>query len=438
MNSPLPKVLHPVAGIPMLARVVGIARRTGSKEIRVVLGVGENLIRPLVEPLGVTCHLQPEPKGTADAVRSAGLDSLQGIVMIINGDHPLMSAEDLRRYYLEFTSKNYDLALVSVRLKKPKSYGRVVRHLGLLKAIVEAKDASHETLKIDEVNTGIYFAKAELLKDFIPRIQPQNRQNEYYLTDLVALALSDNKKVGVIEGRPSDIMGVNTQAELAKVTRIAYRRKAEQLLASGVILIDPRSTYIEDEVTVGLGSVLYPNVYLFGRTQIGNFCVIEPNCLINDSKVFDSVKIKMGSHIEKAIIRKEALVGPYARIRPDSDVGEEAHIGNFVELKKVKFGAKAKANHLTYLGDAEIGEETNIGCGTITCNYASDRKKYVTKIGRQVFVGSDTQFVAPVEIGDGAYIGSGSTITKDVPAKALAVTRAHQIVKENYQPKKKE
>jgi bifunctional UDP-N-acetylglucosamine pyrophosphorylase/glucosamine-1-phosphate N-acetyltransferase len=228
---------------------------------------------------------------------------------------------------------------------------------------------------------------------------------------------------------------VNSQIELARASRWLYLNKAKSLLESGVMVIDPKATYIEDSVEVGPSSVIYPGTFIKGNTRLGQFCVVEPHAFISNALCGDGVQIRAGSYLEDCKIDSKAIIGPYARIRPETEIGTEARVGNFVELKKVKMGAGAKANHLTYLGDAEIGENTNIGCGTITCNYAADRKKYKTKIGRDVFVGSDTQFVAPVEIGDGAVIASGSTITKNVPAKALAVARSKQFIKENYSPK---
>jgi bifunctional UDP-N-acetylglucosamine pyrophosphorylase/glucosamine-1-phosphate N-acetyltransferase len=269
----------------------------------------------------------------------------------------------------------------------------------------------------------------------LPQIQNNNSKKEFYLTDLISLCIQDKKKVQPIKANAKVAVGVNTQLELAKATRLIFKRKALKLLEDGVLMIDPRTTYVEESVEIGAGSVLYPNVFVRGRTRIGSFTVIESNTFISDSDIGDSVQIRGGSYFEGAKVHNKASVGPYARLRPETEIGEEAHVGNFVEMKKVKFGKKSKAGHLTYLGDADVGEEVNVGCGTITCNYAADKKKYKTKIGNRVFVGSDTQFIAPVEIGDDAIIGSGSTITKDVPAKALAVARGRQIIKENYTPK---
>lgn len=435
MKTPLPKVLHPVAGRPMIERVIRGAQAGGVTEVRVVVGHGQNLVRQVVEPLGVFCFEQKEQLGTANAVKSADIDSMDGDVVIMNGDHPLIEGEDIKSFVRTFRDERLDVAVVTAEVKNPGQLGRIIRQKGELKAIVEAKDASGETLKIREINTGIYIVRSTILDEYLPQIKNHNAKGEYYLTDLIALCLEGRKRVQAIKSSPRVAWGVNTQAELARATRYVYKKKIDKLMEEGVVVINPNATYVEESVEIGSGSVVYPNSFLRGKTRVGVFSVIEPNVLISDSQVGDSVQIRAGSYLEQCTVGHRCVLGPYARIRPESEIAEEAQIGNFVELKKVKFGKKSKAAHLTYLGDAEIGQEVNIGCGTITCNYAADKKKYKTKIGDRVFVGSDTQFVAPIEVGDDAVIGSGSTITKDVPAKALAVARGKQVVKENYQPK---
>lgn len=437
MKSPLPKVLHPVAGIPMIHNSIQAAFSAGAGEIRIVVGYQGNMVKQVVDPLGAICFFQNEQLGTAHAVRSAQVDTLEGTVVIMNGDHPLIEGTDILAFVKEFNECKADLALVTCDLPNPGQMGRIVRQHGEIKAIVEAKDASVETLKIKEINTGIYIAKAETLQEYLPKIKNFNVQKEYYLTDIVSLCLEDQCKVIAIKANKKVAVGVNSQEELARATKLVFQRKAKRLMEEGVIFLNPKTTYVEETVEIGMGSVIYPNVFLRGKTKLGSFTVVEPNCFISDSEIANSVQVKAGSYIEKSKIADNCSVGPYARLRPETELEAEAHIGNFVELKKVKFGKKSKAGHLTYLGDAEIGEDVNIGCGTITCNYAVDRKKYKTKIGSGVFVGSDTQFVAPIEIGDNAVIGSGSTITKDVPAQALAVARGKQFIKENYVPLKK-
>jgi bifunctional UDP-N-acetylglucosamine pyrophosphorylase/glucosamine-1-phosphate N-acetyltransferase len=435
MNTPLPKVVHPVAGRPMIERVLRAVQAAQAKEVRVVVGFGENLVRQIAEPMGAQCFKQERQLGTADAVRSAQPDSLDGDVVILNGDHPLMEAADIEKFRKEFRECKADLAVVTCELEDPGAFGRVVRHQGKLRAIVEMKDASHETRKIKEINTGIYVVKGRILNSLLPEIQSRNAQGEFYLTDLIGLAVEGGFNVEGIKADPRVALGVNTQMELAEATRMAFARKAQRLMEAGVMLQQPEAVFIEDTVEVGPAAVIYANVFLRGKTKVGSFCVIEPGCVVTDSQLGDNVHLKAGCYLTETTVGAQSDLGPYAHMRPGTVIAEKCHIGNFVEMKKVKFGAGAKAGHLTYLGDAEVGENTNIGCGTITCNYAADRKKYVTKIGKDVFVGSDSQFVAPVTVGDGAVIGSGSTITKDVPAGALAVTRSPQIIKENYKPR---
>jgi len=348
----------------------------------------------------------------------------------------LITVEDLKHFISDFREQKLDLAVVSVELDQPGEFGRIIRQAGQLRAIVEAKDAGPDALKIKEVNTGIYIVKAEVLRKYLPLIKNNNSKKEFYLTDLISLAIESQLRVQALCSKNKNVAhGVNNQIELAAATRMVYQMKSAQLLNSGVIIIDPTNTYIEDSVIVGSGTVIYPGVFIRGKTAVGPFCVIEPNAFISDSVIDEAVQIRAGSYLEQAIVHSHAKIGPYARLRPDTEIGESAQIGNFVELKKVKFGKKSKAGHLTYLGDAEIGEEVNIGCGTITCNYAADKKKYKTIIGDRVFVGSDSQFVAPVTVGSDSIIASGSTITKDVPAEALAIARARQENKEGLAQK---
>lgn len=435
MNSPLPKVVHPVAGRPMISRVVAAAIGAKARDIRVVVGFGDALVRQIVEPLGAKCFKQERQQGTADAVRSAQIENLEGDVLILNGDHPLLETADIEKFHRDFKAAKAGVAVVTCELEDPGMFGRVVRHNGKVRAIVEAKDASHETRKIKEINTGIYIVKADILSELLPRIQSHNAQNEFYLTDLIALAVEETVPVEGIKADARVALGVNTQMELAQATKLAFKRKARRLMEAGVMMLEPSSAFVEDGVEVGAAAVIYPNVHLRGKTKVGSFTCIESGTQIVDSTVGENVHVKAGCYIEASKVGANTEMGPYAHLRPGTDVGENCKVGNFVEMKKVKFHNGAKASHLTYLGDAEVGENSNIGCGTITCNYGADRKKHFTKIGKDVFVGSDTQFIAPIVIGDGAYIGSGSTVTKDVPAGALAVTRARQIIKENYVPR---
>lgn len=434
MKSPLPKVLHPVVGQPMIGRVLNAAKACGAKELRVVVGHGESLVRRVIEPFGAIAYPQKEQKGTADAVMSADPGSLHGTVLILSGDTPLVEASDIAKIISEFNDSRADVAVVTAELKNPGSLGRIVRQKGELRAIVEAGDAGAETLRIREINSGTYIAKANVLADLLSQVKPNNSKGEYYLTDIISIGIEDGLKVIAINARPATAYGVNTQEELSRASRIVFARNRKKLMENGVVMIDPTTVYAEDEVVIGGGTVVFPGVYLRGASKIGNYCVLEPGVHIISSSIADSTHVKAGCYLENAVVGEKVQLGPYARLRPGTAIGREAHIGNFVEMKKTIFGARSKAGHLTYLGDATVGDDVNIGCGTITCNYAADRKKYETKIGNGAFIGSDVQFVAPIKIGDGAVIGSGSTITKDVPAKALAVARGRQIVKENWSP----
>lgn len=436
MKSPLPKVLHPVAGRPMIVRALESCMQAGVSEVRVVVGHGQNLVKTVLEPYSVQTYLQEKQLGTADAVKAADVATLEGHVLIMNGDHPLITTSDIKNFFSEFAEQDLDLAVFTVQLENPGEFGRVVRKSHKLESIVEAKEASAEVLKINEINTGIYIAKAEVLKKLIPLVKNENSKKEFYLTDIIKLAHQHDYKVDALLNKNSEIAhGVNNQVELALATQKVFQQNAEKCMNNGVIFIDPKTTYVEDTVVIQAGSVIYPGVFLRGKTAIGAFSVIEPNCFISDSVIAEGTQIKAGSYIEQTAIEAQASVGPYARLRPDTTIGRGAHVGNFVEMKKVKFGAKSKAGHLTYLGDAEVGEDVNIGCGTITCNYAADKKKYKTVIGDRVFVGSDTQFIAPVTVGSDSIIASGSTITKAVPEGALALSRTPQVNKEGYAKK---
>lgn len=432
MKSPLPKVLHPVAGMPMITHIIQTLKTTGFSEIRAVVGAGKDLVEKVIIPQGVVTFEQKEQKGTAHAVQSADLDTLEGEVIILNGDHPLISTQEIHKALEEFRDQDADLAVLTCVMRSPGEFGRVVRQNNKLQAIVEVKDASQDTLKIKEVNTGAYIVKAHILKEFIPQIQPHNKQNEYYLTDLVAVCVENKKTVLGIKVSKRFAFGVNDQIQLSKATTYIVQEKIKSLMKEGVIFVQPETTFVETSVQIGAGAVIYPQNFFLGSTVIGPFTVVEPNCFLQDAIIEGGVQIKFGSHIEKAYIKQKAQVGPYARIRPETIIGEEAKVGNFVEMKKVKFGKRSKASHLAYLGDAQIGDDVNIGCGTITCNYSADKKKYETIIEDGVFVGSDSQFVAPVKVGKNAIIGSGSTITKDVPEDALAIARGQQRNIEGY------
>ncbi|MDE0517988.1 MAG: bifunctional UDP-N-acetylglucosamine diphosphorylase/glucosamine-1-phosphate N-acetyltransferase GlmU, partial [Bdellovibrionales bacterium] len=376
-------------------------------------------------------------KGTAIAVLSAQIDELTGNVLIVNGDHPLISISDLQNIIGTFQKKSVDMCLGSCVKKDPGDYGRIIRQGKDLVAIAEKDSLTPEWKDITEINSGIYLVKSECLKTYIPQIKDSNSKREYGFTDIVSIAVREGKKVITCLVSEDSAFGTNTQKELAFATKKIFTRKLNHLMSQGVIIVDPLNIYIEESVQVGQGSVIYPGVYLKGRTSIAPFCAIETNSFIMDSVIHQFVLIRSGSYLESAEVGTQSVIGPYARLRPGTKIGEQCRVGNFVEMKKTHFGSRSKASHLSYLGDAEVGEEVNIGCGTVTCNLNIDGKKYVTRIGDKVFVGSGTKIVAPVQVGDEAATGAGSVITKDVPSQALAIGRSSQNNKENYfKPKK--
>jgi bifunctional UDP-N-acetylglucosamine pyrophosphorylase/glucosamine-1-phosphate N-acetyltransferase len=318
-----------------------------------------------------------------------------------------------------------------VELSDPGSYGRIVKDdQGHILKIVEARDASPAELSIREINTGIYCFNSAFLKEALQTLRPDNDQKELYLTDVIAAARARNLQVSSLRTMDQQsFQGINTRIELAAVTSRIRQQINERHMLAGVTLIDPQTTYIETEVEIGADTVMYPNCFLIGKTVIGSGCLLEPNVKISDSSIGDRVTIKMGTVIAESLVATEAQLGPYSHLRPLSDVRQKAKVGNFVELKKSVLHPGAKANHLTYLGDAEVGENVNVGAGTITCNY-DGKHKFKTTIKSGAFIGSNTALVAPVVIGEGAYVGAGSTITEDVPPHKLAIARGRQIIKE--------
>lgn len=433
MRSSLPKSLHPVAGQPILARILLSLKKVKVDEIRVVINEeSRHLIQPVAEAFKAQVFFQDEKVGTAAAVLSAQADALTGDVLIVNGDHPLMVPSDLEKMIKLFREESADLCVGSCVREYPGDYGRIIRQKEKVIAIVEKDSLTHESRKINEINSGIYVVKAEGMASCLSQIKDQNPKGEYCLTDMVSVFADQGKKVITCPVTEDSAFGVNTQKELSFATKKMFTRKLNHLMSQGVIIVDPLNTYIEDSVQIGQGSVIYPGVYLKGNTSIGPFCAIETNSFIMDSLIRELVLIRSGSYLESAEIGAQSVIGPYARLRPGTKIGEQCKVGNFVEMKKTSFGSRSKAGHLSYLGDAEVGEDVNIGCGTVTCNLNMDGKKYSTRIGDKVFVGSGTQMVAPVNLGDCSATGAGSVITKDVPAQALAVERTPQKNLENY------
>jgi len=428
MKSFLPKVLHRVCGMPMLQAVIDTAAKLKPERVIVVAGKQIDVIKKEVTAPDVQFMLQKEPKGTGDALKSAmpALKSFRGAVIVMNGDTPLIEPQTLKRLLLLHKKNNNAISVLSFQAEDPKGYGRVVRdRTGKLLAIVEEKDADKSQKKIREVNSGLYVINHNAFS-LLGRLAMNRHKGEYYLTDIVSLSLRQSLRTSAFAiGEEAEFMGVNTREELLRASEVMRQGVVRNCISRGVNLLDPASLFIHPHAAVGRDTTIYPNVFIEAGTKIGSNVTIYPHVRILRSTIDDYAVIRDSTVIEDSHISIGASVGPFAHIRPGSQVGAYARIGNFVELKKAVIGKGAKASHLSYLGDAVIGRDVNIGAGTITCNY-DGKKKHQTIIGDNVFVGSDTQFVAPVKIGKGSYIGAGSTITKDVLPWSLAVSRTEQ------------
>ena len=425
MRSALPKVLHPVAGKSMLGHVIDTARQLSPRKIHVVIGHGAELVRERLAADDVDFVLQAEQLGTGHAVAQALPHIEADKVLILYGDVPLTQVETLSRL-LEQASDT-QLGLLTVNLADPTGYGRIIRdEAGIVQAIVEHKDASEAQRAIREGNTGILAVPGKRLGDWLGRLSNSNAQGEYYLTDVIAMAVADGLVVATETAQEEmEVLGANDRIQLAQLERYYQQRAARRLMTQGVTLLDPARFDLRGEVTVGRDVQIDINVILEGKVVIEDGVQIGPNCVIKNSTLRRGAIVKANSHLEGAELGEGADCGPFARLRPGAKLGAKAHVGNFVELKNAVLGEGAKAGHLSYLGDAEIGARTNIGAGTITCNY-DGANKFKTVMGEDVFIGSNSSLVAPVTLGDGATTGAGSTVTQDVPAKALAVGRAKQ------------
>ncbi|MCK9813082.1 bifunctional UDP-N-acetylglucosamine diphosphorylase/glucosamine-1-phosphate N-acetyltransferase GlmU [Pseudomonas sp. MAFF 302046] len=425
MRSALPKVLHPVAGNSMLGHVIHSARQLDPQRIHVVIGHGADAVRERLAADDLNFVLQDKQLGTGHAVAQAVPFISADTVLILYGDVPLIEVDTLQRLLQKVGPEQ--LGLLTVELDDPTGYGRIVRDAtGQVTAIVEQKDANEAQRAITEGNTGILAVPAQRLGDWMSRLSNNNAQGEYYLTDVIAMAVGDGLVVATEQPHDAmEVQGANDRKQLAELERHYQLRAARRLMAQGVTLRDPSRFDIRGEVSVGRDVIIDINVILEGRVVIEDDVVIGPNCVIKDSTLGKGVVIKANSHIDGAIMGEGSDAGPFARLRPGSVLGARAHVGNFVELKNAHLGEGAKAGHLTYLGDAEIGARTNIGAGTITCNY-DGANKYQTTIGDDVFIGSNNSLVAPVSIGDGSNTAAGSTINQNVDKSQLAVARARQ------------
>ncbi|MGE8421111.1 bifunctional UDP-N-acetylglucosamine diphosphorylase/glucosamine-1-phosphate N-acetyltransferase GlmU [Pseudomonas sp.] len=425
MRSALPKVLHPVAGDSMLGHVIHSARELQPQGIHVVIGHGAELVRERLAADDLNFVLQDKQLGTGHAVAQALPGLSADTVLILYGDVPLIEVDTLKRLLAKVTPEQ--LGLLTVNLDDPTGYGRIVRDAqGQVAAIVEHKDANDAQKAIKEGNTGILAVPGARLAEWLGRLSNNNAQGEYYLTDVIAMAVADGLVVATEQPLdPMEVQGANDRRQLAELERHFQLRAGRRLMAQGVTLRDPARFDVRGEVTVGRDVLIDINVILEGRVVIEDDVVIGPNCVIKNSTLRKGVVVKANSHLEGAIMGEGSDAGPFARLRPGSVLEARAHVGNFVELKNAHLGEGAKAGHLTYLGDAEVGARTNIGAGTITCNY-DGANKFKTVLGEDVFIGSNNSLVAPVDILDGATTAAGSTITQNVEAAQLAVGRARQ------------
>ncbi|RKH55416.1 bifunctional UDP-N-acetylglucosamine diphosphorylase/glucosamine-1-phosphate N-acetyltransferase GlmU [Corallococcus aberystwythensis] len=441
MKSEKAKVLHPILGRPLCAYPLKRALELGATHVVPVVGHQasevEKSIRAHFPDAPLRFALQKEQRGTADAVKAAedALKGHDGRVLILYGDVPLLRKETLQALLSAHDAAGGVLALVSTTLEDPTGYGRVIREGGKVARIVEHKDCTPEQRAVKECNAGIYSVDAAFLWKALAEIKPVNAQGEYYLTDLVEMAAKQGP-VGAVDADATETAGVNDKVELAARARVLQQRINEAHMRAGVSIQDPATAYIEEGITIGTDTEIGPSVSLMAGTVIGKNVTIGQGSVLTASHVADGTHIKPYSVLEEARVGERCIIGPFSRLRPATELAEEVHLGNFVETKKARIGKGSKANHLTYLGDANIGAGCNIGAGTITCNY-DGVNKHLTELGDGVFIGSDSQLVAPVKVGDGGYVGAGTTVTKNVPPGSLAVSRAPQVVKEGWVAAKK-
>ena len=435
MNTNLPKVMQPLGGQTLISHVINTAK-ANSEDITVVVGHQKELLKKhlaTIDP-NIKTAVQNEQLGTAHAVKTASHLIKDGEkVLILYGDVPLISSETISA----LINSDHECTLLSMTLSDPSGYGRIISNEeNLALRIIEQKDASDEEKNIQEVFTGVLLVDGSLLKLALNQINNHNAANEYYLTDLVEILSSKGVKINCIQANPDEVLGANTKHELHELESILRKMSSEKLLEQGVTLLDATRVDVRGVVVAGKDCTVDVNVIFEGKVTLGENVTIKSNVVLQDVSIGDNSIIESFSHLASATVGSNCKIGPYARLREGSEIGNNVGIGNFVETKKTKLGNGAKANHLAYLGDADIGDKTNIGAGTITCNY-DGTNKHKTTIGKESFIGTNSSLVAPINIGKGAYVGAGSTITKDVPDGALAVGRGKQVIKEDWAKNKK-
>ena len=431
MRSSLPKVLQPLAGHPLLGHVIDTAKKLNADNIITIYGHGGEQVQAAFTAQKIKWVEQSEQLGTGHAVQmTLPVLPQDGVSLILSGDVPCINPLTLQKL-LDATAET-GIGLVTLTLPDANGYGRIVRKNGQIQAIVEHKDATNEQRQIQEINTGIYAVSNAKLHQWLPNLSNENVQGEYYLTDIVAMALADGMQVASVEPEQAfEVEGVNDRVQLAALERQFQACQAKQLMQQGVHLIDPSRFDLRGNLTVGQDVQIDINVIIEGDCELGDHVEIGAGCIIKNTKIAAGTKVQPYSIFDNAIVGEDTQIGPFARLRPGAKLAAEVHIGNFVEVKNTTIGVGSKANHFTYLGDAEIGVGSNIGAGTITCNY-DGVNKFKTIIGDQAFIGSNSSLVAPVKIGNGATVGAGSTITRDVEDNSLAVERSKQFAKENY------
>ena len=433
MKSKLYKVLHPVCGKPMVQHVVEEIAKLKVQEVVTIIGHGAEKVKA---QLGEQSHyaLQEEQLGTAHAVMQAQntLEGKEGITIVVCGDTPLIKAETMEALFTHHEKHSAKATILTAKIDNPTGYGRIIRNeKGLVEKIVEHKDATEAERAINEINTGTYCFDNAALFAALKNVSNDNVQGEYYLPDVIEILKSQGEIVSAFQTNDiQETLGVNDRVALAEAERIMRSRINEKHMRNGVTIIDPANTYIESDVIIGQDTVVLPATIIKGATVIGSECQIGPNTEIDTCKVGNETIIRQSAAYNSSI-GSYVNIGPFAHIRPASDIKDEVKIGNFVEIKKAVFGKGSKASHLSYIGDAEVGNDVNIGCGSITVNY-DGKNKFLTKIEDNVFIGCNSNLVAPVTVGEGAYVAAGSTITQDVPGKALSIARAKQVNKENY------